>query len=466
MKCRRAFDADLAAVLRGDAGDADFLAHYPTCPDCAAEVQVWRELDGMLRAGAPADAAHPDPEVLLVFVDAPSTLAAAARSDVEQHLAACRVCADELRTLARFDPATLTAAAPAAPAPRAVAAPASPPTVRDDAPSPGGWLGRMVWHPAFAYALVAVLLVPLLRDQLRRIPVATRAVDPRHEERRQAPESAAPVMIGAAPAPAPAAPPPPPSESADKNEKPAHLQDQVAVPAPREADAPAQGSTESKARVAAADGGPRRDAAPARQMAPAPAAPAPIVGLAPFQRERQPDVAAVPAEVARLEREEEPRRPGVAAAPGLEAAFASRARGAMVQGPAPKSDAEVAANLPATVAAGGAGGSIVEVRSSAPTVIPFAVAEEGVLLRIVPPADLAGGALDIQVRGRVGGHAITTRVTDRADAIAVRIPPRWLASGDYVVTLSPVDALPNGAARPSAILGFIVSAPNVPAGGR
>ena len=61
MKCRRAFEADLLAVVRAEGGDAEFLAHYPTCPDCAAEVRVWGELDGMLRTGAsPADA-HPEP---------------------------------------------------------------------------------------------------------------------------------------------------------------------------------------------------------------------------------------------------------------------------------------------------------------------------------------------------------------------------------------------------------------------
>ena len=477
MKCRRAFDADLAAVLRGDAGDADFVAHYPACPDCAAEVQVWRELDGMLRAGAPADAAHPDPEVLLAFADAPSALAAAVRSNVEQHLGACRVCADELRTLARFDPATIVAAgalaAAAAPAPRTAVAAASTPDVTDDAPSSGGWLGRMVWHPAFAYALVAVLLVPLLRDQLWRIPVASRVVDVRHEERRQAPESLPPVL-SAAPAPAPAAPPPPPAGSADEAGTLANLRDQEdgleALALPREADGLAQGSTGSKARVAADDAGLRQDAAPAKPLAPAQPAPAAIAEIARDERARPLDGPAAPTDVAPLGREGQARQPEVGAPAEPQAGFAARARGALAPGAGPQPEAEFAAKLSskpaANTAAGGASGSIVDVRSRAPTLIPFAVAEAGVLLRLAPPADFAAGALDIQVRGRVGGHAITTRVTDRADAIAVRIPPRWLAPGDYVVTLSPVDALPNGAARPAAILGFIVSAPNAAAAGR
>ena len=60
MTCRRAFEADLAAVLHGD-GDAAFLAHAETCAACAAEVRVWRELDELLHAGAaaPAPAVHP-----------------------------------------------------------------------------------------------------------------------------------------------------------------------------------------------------------------------------------------------------------------------------------------------------------------------------------------------------------------------------------------------------------------------
>jgi anti-sigma factor RsiW len=166
MKCRRAFATDLAAVLRGEeADDRTFAAHVTTCADCAAEVGVWKELDAMLRAGAPTDATHPEPEALLALVDAPAALAAGARTAVERHIAACRVCADEVKSLRACDPRMVDAEGPAH---------------ADDGPTAmRGRLARLVWHPAFAYALVAVLLVPLVRRQLGHRSEPARVVDAR-----------------------------------------------------------------------------------------------------------------------------------------------------------------------------------------------------------------------------------------------------------------------------------------------
>jgi hypothetical protein len=86
----------------------------------------------------------------------------------------------------------------------------------------------------------------------------------------------------------------------------------------------------------------------------------------------------------------------------------------------------------------------------------FEVPEEGAFLRVIPPPDLAGGTLDVGVRGRTADrYPITMRVTDRAKAIDVHIPQGWLLPGDYTVALQPIDA----AGRPSApptVLGFSV----------
>jgi hypothetical protein len=76
-------------------------------------------------------------------------------------------------------------------------------------------------------------------------------------------------------------------------------------------------------------------------------------------------------------------------------------------------------------------------RSHGRAIVPYAAAARGVLLRVVPPTDLADSPLDVQVRG-ANQHEIATRVIDRASAIEVRIPPSWLVPGDYVVTLQPV----------------------------
>ena len=180
MTCRRAFDADLLAVLRGEEADAAFRRPLPVlsrlCRRGAGVGRARRDVARRARRSSLASRAAP---TLLAFVDAPATLAAAARTAVEGHLATCRACADEVRTLRGFDAAQLVAAGAAS----AASAPPRRPTrerpADDDAPTAGGWLGRLVWHPAFAYALVAVLLVPLLRDQLPRVAEKTRAVDAR-----------------------------------------------------------------------------------------------------------------------------------------------------------------------------------------------------------------------------------------------------------------------------------------------
>ncbi|MEB2285296.1 MAG: hypothetical protein OZ922_11520 [Myxococcales bacterium] len=176
MTCRRAFETDVVAVLHGD-GDPDFLAHAETCADCAAEVRVWHELDALLRAGSPAPGAivHPAPEALAAFVDAPGSLAPDARMTIERHVAGCVVCADEVRTLRGFAaiPLSASVARGEVDAGRESGGDPTGPRGAGAAPALGGtvrhWrIGRVVWHPAFAYALVVLLAVPLVREMLPR----------------------------------------------------------------------------------------------------------------------------------------------------------------------------------------------------------------------------------------------------------------------------------------------------------
>jgi len=107
------------------------------------------------------------------------------------------------------------------------------------------------------------------------------------------------------------------------------------------------------------------------------------------------------------------------------------------------------------------------VRASAPTVIPFAVAEGGVQLRMDRPEEFDDGAINVSVRGRhIGGRMISTHVADGANAIELRIPPRWLTPGDYDVNLSQVGNATHGTSNDGIFLHLIVSAPTPPAAGR
>src|SRR5256712_9284480 len=147
MSCRRAFDLDLADFVTGSARPewAEFRAHYARCAECSAEVRAWTELHLLLQPPA----AHPAEELLFRFETERDRLPAAERRLVEEHLARCPSCKDELAALRRFDFASLE--------PRAAA---SPPA------SFAALLRRLVLHPAFAYAIVLLLLYPALEGRL------------------------------------------------------------------------------------------------------------------------------------------------------------------------------------------------------------------------------------------------------------------------------------------------------------
>ena len=145
MGCRRSQEIDLPAFLADprDEAFADFRGHYPGCRDCSAELRVWTELHESLSAR------HPEPERLARYEQLP----AAERAEIDRHTVRCPGCREELAALLAFDPAWLGAAAAAPDGPsllerlRAALAP----------------VGRVVWHPAFAYALVGLLLLPVVQ---------------------------------------------------------------------------------------------------------------------------------------------------------------------------------------------------------------------------------------------------------------------------------------------------------------
>lgn len=169
---------DLAGFLRDPraAELADFVDHYPRCPDCSAEVRAWTEVHLGL-AGR-----HPDAAELLAYQD--GALSGHARDVVGRHLQTCPSCAEELRAVRRFDRAGGEARRPDPP-PR----------------STTGWLRRVLWRPAVGYgvALVALAAVGLQHRTGIEPPPTIRV----HEAARDT-EPAARLQSIAPPAPAPA----------------------------------------------------------------------------------------------------------------------------------------------------------------------------------------------------------------------------------------------------------------------
>ncbi len=133
---------------------AGFRQHYPTCAECSAEVRAWTELHLLL--GTTGGAGHPAEAQLLRFEDDSRTLPTNERRAIEAHLETCSSCADELRSLRGFDFAQLGASR------------------IDTSRVWRGWLENglarvrgLLWHPAFAYALVLILLYPMVSREWR-----------------------------------------------------------------------------------------------------------------------------------------------------------------------------------------------------------------------------------------------------------------------------------------------------------
>jgi anti-sigma factor RsiW len=171
MSCRRAYDLDLAAFLADPRAPelAEFVEHYPRCPECAAEVRAWTEVHLALASR------HPAPAELLAYHD--GSLGADARAMVGRHLATCPACAEELRAVQRFDVTRV----PAALAPR--------PRRATPAGSVARRIGRVLWHPAVAYAVALLLLVPVLAQRPWETPPPAREPAPAGDAEGLAPAS-------------------------------------------------------------------------------------------------------------------------------------------------------------------------------------------------------------------------------------------------------------------------------------
>jgi len=201
MTCGRAYEVDLAAFLRDPRAPelAEFVEHYPRCPECAAEVRAWTEVHLTLGAR------HPAPAELLAYQD--GTLDGDTRAQVEHHLATCAGCAEELRALRRFD-----AVRPSAP---------MPDSERRASPSPARRIGRMLWHPAVAYAVALLLLVPVLVQRPWKTPPPP-SQPARHDELEERLATSSPPRSVEAdrpvPPPAPAAEPAPHADTYQRRE--------------------------------------------------------------------------------------------------------------------------------------------------------------------------------------------------------------------------------------------------------
>jgi len=159
--CRRAHQIDLLEFLAApDFADFEnFRQHYPRCPKCSAELRAWTELHQILAVGSGSN--HPEPALLERFDRAAATFAAEDRRRIEAHLTTCAACRDELQALRHYAPDHLAAADP--PPPDRLRWFARGREVFDQSI-------RVVWHPAFAYALVGVLLFPLLHRSVGPTP--------------------------------------------------------------------------------------------------------------------------------------------------------------------------------------------------------------------------------------------------------------------------------------------------------
>ncbi len=182
MSCQRAFEIDLAEFLHGGTQDDSlFREHYPVCPECALEVRAWTDLHVLLQVREDGSGnGHPEPELLLQYQDQSPGLGSAARALLQRHLASCHACRDELASLRRFE---LPAKTPG----------------RSRLEGTAEVLRGLFLHPAFAYALVLLLLYPAVTGYFD--PAGLSSIEPVSRvvrERSPAP-SPAPSLAPSAP---------------------------------------------------------------------------------------------------------------------------------------------------------------------------------------------------------------------------------------------------------------------------
>lgn len=199
--CHRAFETDVPAFVRDPRAAEwnDFRDHYPRCSPCTAEVRAWTELHDALDVlgGPTGDGAHPSEDTLLRFAERREDLAPAERDAVARHVHACRPCRDELAALARFDFAALTAREPTTAPARQTR------SFVDSVRRALASVRHVALHPAFAYALVVLLLVPTLArrsTQVAKPDEAARAASPAKIEAPALTEPASEGQVTAPPA--------------------------------------------------------------------------------------------------------------------------------------------------------------------------------------------------------------------------------------------------------------------------
>ncbi len=401
MTCSRSQQIDLLGFLEAPRRPDfdDFRDHYPRCAACAAEVRAWTELQLELRAQRPG-ALHPEPEMLLAYAEARDGIATPERNALATHLQGCPTCRDELRALGAWSPDVVPVRSPWR---RVLAS-----------------LTRVTWHPAFAYALVGLLLFPVLYRAF------SPAVDPAGELAARTETARAPRAV----APAPAEVPAPlgatggalPSETLARAEPAeAFRPSGASAPEPTESEAVAP-SGPPAARVLAdqAEGGLR-------------------------QRQQEVRYAAKSAGV-------EPSIDEAAAEPSLAAAEGAQERA--VSGEAGRANLQAAPLVVRSVSppqAGADRGADSALRAPAaptPAVLLDAVrpvrleprrSAAGLTLRLpLPePADSDGADVSLELAEAAGPRALraSLRLEAGASAVEVDVPPLWLVPGQYRVSV-------------------------------
>jgi len=149
-RCDKLADMDIGAYLASPDGARwqELRVHLASCDECRAQVATWTSLrQSLLRE----DQEHPAEELLLSYVDARASLDADLVASLEQHLADCGTCSDEIGVL------------------RAVTiSPIAVPTATREGGDPSMWqrfvaaLRSPGWRPALALTTVLILMVPTL----------------------------------------------------------------------------------------------------------------------------------------------------------------------------------------------------------------------------------------------------------------------------------------------------------------
>ena len=152
MECPIRDETDFAGyLLQPDSPEWEpFRRHYPTCPECAAELAAWTRLEeGARRAAASEAPSHPREERLLALQDDPRSLDGQERTSLEEHLLRCAQCRDALQAVTGLDAEKLQRAG------RVTGSATRPPRRQPR------WLGGGAPRPVLAAALLALVLLPL-----------------------------------------------------------------------------------------------------------------------------------------------------------------------------------------------------------------------------------------------------------------------------------------------------------------